>query len=75
MAKTSVHDLGDAELLSELDRHRQELFDLRFKMATGSLENTTKLSVEKRQIARIHTELRDREIAAAESAAQQEAGK
>jgi large subunit ribosomal protein L29 len=67
MAKTSVADLGDAELIDELGRHRQELFTLRFKLATGSLEATDKLKNEKRQIARILTELREREIAAAEA--------
>jgi len=73
MAKTAVSDLGDAELLDELGRRRQELFELRFKLATGSLESTSKLRGEKQQIARILTELREREIAAAESAATQEA--
>ena len=67
MPKTSVRDLGDSELLDELSRHKQELFEMRFKLATGSLENTTRMSEEKRQIARILTELREREIAAAEA--------
>jgi len=71
MANTQVRDLGDAELIDELARHKQELFDLRFKLATGSLENTSKLIGEKRQIARILTELREREIAAAEAAEQE----
>ena len=73
MAKTAVSDLGDAELLDQLTRHRDELFQLRFKLATGSLESTSKVRGEKQQIARILTELREREIAAAESAATQEA--
>lgn len=67
MAKTTVRDLGDSELLDELSRHKQELFEMRFKLATGSLENTTRMTEEKRQIARILTELREREIAAAEA--------
>ena len=66
MAKTTVRDLDDAELIDQLARHKQELFELRFKLATGSLENTTRLTLEKRQIARILSELREREIAAAE---------
>ena len=73
MPKTIVSDLGDRELLDELARHRKELFALRFKLATGSLETTSKLSAEKQQIARILTELREREIAAAEAAAEKEA--
>ena len=73
MAKTVVRDLGDRELIEELARRRQELFHLRFKLATGSLEATSKLRGEKQQIARILTELREREIAAAEAAAEKEA--
>ena len=40
MSKNSVREFGDAELLDELNRSKQELFELRFKLATGSLENT-----------------------------------
>jgi len=64
----SVRDLGDAELMDELTRSKGELFEARFKLATGSLENTTVLASWKRRIARINTELREREIAAAEAA-------
>jgi large subunit ribosomal protein L29 len=64
----SVRDLGDAELLDELTRSKSELFEARFKLATGSLENTTVLASWKRRIARISTELREREIAAADAA-------
>ena len=67
MAET-VRDLGDAELLDELARSKDELFTARFNLATGSLENTTVLASWKRRIARISTELREREIAAAEAA-------
>ena len=73
MAKTAVHDLGDTELLEELANRRKVLFELRFKLATGSLETTSKLQGEKQQIARILTELREREIAAADAAAEKEA--
>ena len=45
------------------------LFALRFKLATGSLETTHKIQQHKRQIARVLTELREREIAAAEEEA------
>jgi large subunit ribosomal protein L29 len=67
MSKNSVHEFGEAELLDELSRAKQELFELRFKLATGSLENTSQLQNWKRRIARINTELREREIAAAEA--------
>ncbi|MCB1284320.1 MAG: 50S ribosomal protein L29 [Microthrixaceae bacterium] len=69
MAKNTVlADLDDSALLGELANRRKELFELRFKLATGGLEQTSKLKAEKRQIARILTELRAREIAAAEAA-------
>ena len=68
MATDQVRDLGDRELLEELANRRKVLFELRFKLATGSLETTSKLQAEKKQIARILTELREREIAAAEAA-------
>ncbi len=68
MSKETVRDLGDAELLEELARAKGELFEGRFKLATGSLENTTILQNWKRRIARINTELREREIAAADVA-------
>jgi large subunit ribosomal protein L29 len=72
MAKSSVHDLGDAELVDELARAKGELFEARFKLATGALENTAVLAQWKRQVARINTELREREIAAAEAGAGEE---
>ena len=68
MAKDSVHDLGDAQLLDELAATKEALFKDRFALATGSLENTARLSQWKRKIARINTELREREIAAADAA-------
>ena len=71
--KLVARDLSDSELTDELARARQEVFDLRFKLATGSLETTSKLQGEKQQIARILTELREREIAAADAAAEKEA--
>ena len=67
MARSNVAELSDAELLDELAIEREKLFGLRFDLATGALENTAKLGQHKRQIARILTELRDREIAAAEA--------
>ena len=69
MAKQSVRDLGDAQLLDELAAAKDALFKARFELATGALENTTRLGHWRRQVARINTELREREIAAAEAAA------
>ena len=52
---------------------KDRLFKLRFQLATGQLENSARLSQTKRDIARLTTELRAREIAAAEAAAGGEA--
>jgi len=73
MAKTSARDFGDVELIDRIAEEKDRLFKLRFQLATGQLENPTKLTQTKRDIARLFTELRAREIAAAESAAGGEA--
>jgi len=72
MAKTSEHvaelrNLGDAELLGRLSESRRELFNLRFQLATGQLDNTARLALVKKDIARLSTFAREREIAAAEA--------
>ena len=73
MAKEeSVKDLGDGELFEKLDQAKEELFNLRFQHVTGQLENSARLGKVKKQIARINTELREREIDAAEALAAQE---
>ena len=72
MAKTSEHvaelrNLGDSELLGRLSEARRELFNLRFQLATGQLDNTARLALVKKDIARLSTFAREREIAAAEA--------
>ncbi len=49
------HDLTDEDLEHRLADTRQELFNLRFQAATGALENTARLRLAKREIARILT--------------------
>jgi large subunit ribosomal protein L29 len=61
-------DLDDRELLERLSDVKQELFNLRFQHVTGQLDNTSRLGHLKKDVARIETELRVREIAAAEAA-------
>ena len=58
----------DMELESRLTDAKAELFNLRFKHVTGELPNIARLSELRRDIARIHTLLREREIAAYEAA-------
>ena len=71
MAKTdlAVRDLPDHDLLERLTETKQELFNLRFQHVTGQLDNSARLGQLKKDIARINTELRVREIAAAEALA------
>lgn len=60
-------DLGDTDLLERLADSKEELFNLRFQNATGQLDDPSRLTVVKRDIARVLTELRTREIADAEA--------
>jgi large subunit ribosomal protein L29 len=55
------------ELVDELRQTKHESLNLRFRNATGQLENTAEISKVRRQIARINTLIRQREIAAAEA--------
>ena len=54
--------LEDQRLLEELKRGKEELFNLRFQSATGQLENHGRLKAVKRDIARIYTIIREREL-------------
>ena len=67
MKAVEVNSLDDPQLVEFVGRAREELFNLRFQHATGQLENTTRLNVLRKDIARINTLLREREIAAAEA--------
>ncbi len=70
MARTKTADLRSMEipeLETRLDDTRQELFNLRFQLVTGQLDNTSRITEVRRQVARIETLLREREIEAAEA--------
>jgi large subunit ribosomal protein L29 len=67
MPKQSFGDLDDVSLVSQLRDTKDELFKLRFQHATGQLSNYARLGEARRDIARLETELRAREIAAAEA--------
>lgn len=74
MAKTkeSVRDLSDGELLDKLASAKEELFNLRFQHVTGQLDNTARLGVVRKQVAKINTEIRSRQIDAAEALSKNE---
>jgi large subunit ribosomal protein L29 len=63
-----LRELVDEELETRLDEARKELFNLRFQHVTGQLDNYARLSQIRRDIARMETLVREREIAAAEAA-------
>ena len=64
MKYQDIRELSDEELAQKLEDGRAELFNLRFQMATSQLDNTARVTAVKRDIARVQTEMRAREIAA-----------
>lgn len=69
MAGGTLTEMGSDELVTRLAEEKERLFKLRFQMATGQLDNSAAIRNAKKDIARLLTELRAREIVAAESAA------
>jgi large subunit ribosomal protein L29 len=67
-----LRELDEDELETHLREAREELFNLRFQHVTGQLDNNARLGQVKKDIARISTLLREREITAAETLAAQE---
>ncbi|WP_297850271.1 50S ribosomal protein L29 [uncultured Corynebacterium sp.] len=55
-------ELSDAELNDRLGALKEELFNLRFQLATGQLTNNRRIPAVKRDIARLYTVLREREL-------------
>jgi large subunit ribosomal protein L29 len=62
-----LREMDERELLDNLASAQQELFNLRFQHVTGQLDNYCRLSEVRKDIARLHTVLREREIAEAEN--------
>ncbi len=64
MKKQELQALGEADLGRRLEELRQELFNLRFQYATRRLTNTARIREVRRDIARVHTRLRELELLA-----------
>lgn len=62
MKAAEAHDLKDDELIAKLIDAKQEAFNLRFRQATGELENTSRLGSSRRDVARLLTVARERGI-------------
>ena len=65
-AAAELRELNDTELEHRLGEAKEELFNLRFQSATGALENSARLKLAKREIARILTVRYEREAKAAQ---------
>jgi large subunit ribosomal protein L29 len=64
MKGSEIRELSDKELQEKIRELKDELFNLRFQMATGQLENTMRLKEVRKSIARVKTVIRERELAA-----------
>ncbi len=65
--KNELAELSMGELIEELQATKQEALNLRFRNATGQLENTAEIGKVRKQAARINTLIRSKEIEAAEA--------
>ncbi|MGO3652631.1 50S ribosomal protein L29 [Vagococcus sp.] len=63
MKVKDIRELTTAEMIAKEKEYREELFNLRFQLATGQLENTARVSEVRKSIARIKTVLREQETA------------
>ena len=63
MEVKKIREMSEAELNSELVRMKKDLFNLRFQHVTGQLENPIKMRETKRDIARVKTIIREKELA------------
>ena len=62
MELNKMREMTDAELAAELDKMKKELFNLRFEHVTGQLENPLKMREVRKDIARVKTIMREKEL-------------
>ena len=62
LTTSALSELSEERLVEELRKAKEELFNLRFQSATGQLESHGRLKAVRRDIARIYTVLREREL-------------
>lgn len=72
LAPAELDTFEDERLVDELKKAKEELFNLRFQMATGQLTNNHRLRIVRREIARTYTVLRERELGLASGPAGEE---
>ncbi|HAW60237.1 MAG TPA: 50S ribosomal protein L29 [Actinobacteria bacterium] len=66
MKGEEIREFSDEELRQKLNEVKTELFNLRFQLATGQLDNPLKIKEVRKDIARIKTVIRERELKAAD---------
>ncbi len=71
MNASEIREMTDEELVEALEEAREEKFNLRFQLATNQLDNTARIKAVKKEIARIRTVMRERELAATDPAAEE----
>lgn len=74
MTSAEIREMTSEELLESLDEAQEEKFNLRFQLATNQLDNTARIKAVKKDIARILTEMKERESAPADANGPAEAG-
>jgi large subunit ribosomal protein L29 len=67
MELNKIREMTDAELATELEKMKKELFNLRFQHVTGQLENPIQMREVKRDIARVKTIMREKELEKAQA--------
>ncbi len=67
MELKKMREMTDIELTAELEKMKKELFNLRFQHVTGQLENPVKMREVKRDIARVKTIIREKELEKAQA--------
>ncbi len=71
MNTSEIREMTDEELVDALEEAREEKFNLLFQLATNQLDNTARIKAVKKEIARIRTVMRERELAATDPAAEE----
>jgi large subunit ribosomal protein L29 len=69
---SELRDLPDEEIRARLESSKEELFNLRFQLATGQLDNPMRIKDVRHEIARLLTVLTERDLAAAGEAGREE---
>lgn len=62
MTNQEIRELSNEEIISKIEESKAELFNLRFQQATGSLEKPSRIHELRKQVARMKTILREREL-------------